>query len=614
MTTATVPFEVVRRTEYVFEPFMGSLIQLPEAMTQFRQNTEFFLAQPLEQAKNAAASGDAEVGEKLVWEWQAAHPQGAIQSEIPNAAAAQNAAPLAKPQQARNMKVAKEEERPRFYQPQIVRFFDPVAAAAEGEEGADPEEQIGPRPSNELPAELKAAIWQIDEQFRQRQKEQKQKEQEKPAKEAKRGFLRSRSAKRGEVEETQDHIRSIEIAAATRGTRWEEMAAPEPTAWVEVRPTAALSAPMAEPREAVALPVREPELPQLAAPLVESLPIAGQSAAVLAETSLSVEPQTVAAVEILPDPGQTISVVENVLAAVEELMAPAVETPTTVAQLTPPVVESLQTTDQNAAPVVPLAAIAEHVTAPLLQGEAIQKQRTAPAIEKAAAPAVVNGAPRTTRSAKAKQTTLQPPSQMDERVKATAAAISQVRPSDLRAQWGGWYAQTPIAEEAPKIAKEKPRKTKEKAKISLAMRFQKHAMSFQNWLLGEGESNDDAANQASRRRAERIVIQGMVAFYWSGGTPRPHEIVNISRTGFYLKTTELWSVETLVRMTLQKPGSDRRSKRESVSVLARVVRMDEGGVGHEFVTTEALMHSRSLDVMPSHGTNWRELDKFLEVG
>ena len=582
---ATVPFEVVRRTEYVFEPFMGSLIQLPEATMYVRQSTEFFLAQQPEQV-TIEASGGAEIGEELVWEKPSATLQAATQTENPQTAAAQNATPLVNSQQAKNKRAANEQERPRFYQPQTVRFFDPVAAAAEaeGEEGADFTAQMGPRASNELSAELKAAIWQIDEQFRQKQKEQKPKEHEKTAKETKRGFLRSRLAKRTEVQETRDDVRALEAAPATRGARWEEIAASEATAWVEARPTAASSAPLVEMREAVVPPAREPELPRLAAPLVESLPIAGQSAAMLAEASLTVEPQT----------------------------GPAVETPTTAAHLTAPAVESLPTTDQKGMQVVPSAAIVEKVTGPVAERLAIETQQTAPVIGDAAAPVVVKAVPRTTRSAKAKQIAVQPlPPQVDERLKVTAAAISQVRPADLRSQQGTVYAQTPvyaqipIAEEAPKIAKEKPRKTKEEEKLSLAMRFQ-------NWLLGEDVSKTDAANHGSRRRAERTIMPGLVAFYWSGGTPKPHEIVNISRTGFYLKTKDLWSLETLVRMTLQKPGSDR--KRESVSVLARVVRIDEEGVGHEFVTTEALMNARSLDVMPSHGTNWRELDRLLSVG
>jgi hypothetical protein len=158
--------------------------------------------------------------------------------------------------------------------------------------------------------------------------------------------------------------------------------------------------------------------------------------------------------------------------------------------------------------------------------------------------------------------------------------------------------QTPLVQEQWQIAEAAPRTTE---KPSLAMRIGR-------WLWGNVEPVGE-----SRRRAERRVVPGLLAFYWSGGTPKPHEVVNISKTGFYMRTTELWSVETLVRMTLQRPRREDRLARDSVGVLARVVRIDEGGVGHEFVTTEALMAARSLDVMPSQGTNWKELDKFLEA-
>jgi hypothetical protein len=155
------------------------------------------------------------------------------------------------------------------------------------------------------------------------------------------------------------------------------------------------------------------------------------------------------------------------------------------------------------------------------------------------------------------------------------------------------FARTKIAEEE-KLAK----KTE---KLSLMMRLQR-------WLVG-----DSPEPEGNHRRAERTSLPGLVAFYWSGGTPKPHEIVNISKTGFYLRTSELWSLETLVRMTLQRPVINVKQKRDSISVLARVVRIDQGGVGHEFVTTEALMNARSMDVMPSHGTDWKELDRFLEA-
>jgi hypothetical protein len=45
--------------------------------------------------------------------------------------------------------------------------------------------------------------------------------------------------------------------------------------------------------------------------------------------------------------------------------------------------------------------------------------------------------------------------------------------------------------------------------------------------------------------------------------------------------------------------------------LARVVRIDEGGIGHEFVTTEVLTHLRARDFLPQQGTNRKELERFL---
>ncbi len=160
--------------------------------------------------------------------------------------------------------------------------------------------------------------------------------------------------------------------------------------------------------------------------------------------------------------------------------------------------------------------------------------------------------------------------------------------------------QTPRALRQWQIAEAEPHK--KERKLPLAMRILR-------WLWGDVSQGVD-----SRRRAERKVLPGLLAFYWSGGTPKAHEVVNISKTGFYIRTTELWSVETLVRMTLQRPRTEDRQRPDSVGVLARVVRIDEGGVGHEFVTTEALKAARSLDVMPSQGTNWKELDRFLDAG
>jgi hypothetical protein len=122
---------------------------------------------------------------------------------------------------------------------------------------------------------------------------------------------------------------------------------------------------------------------------------------------------------------------------------------------------------------------------------------------------------------------------------------------------------------------------------------------LQRWL--EGPRLD------GKRRGTRRSEPGLMAFYWSGGSPEPHEVANISESGFYLRTKDHWSPDTLVRMILQRKADPRHS----IRILARVVRVDKGGVGHEFVTTEALMHLGAREVIPDQGTDQRALERFL---
>ena len=423
---ATAPFEVVRRAEFVFEPFMGSLIQLPEVRMERAQSTEFFLPQSPMHAEAATASANAEARVDAAW----------------------------------------------------------------------------------LPAELRAANLQIEEQQRPSQKER-----EKPAQEKKRGLLKPGSAQRAEVPKTQDDSRVHEITPAKSTARWEEIAAPAPTASHPVNTGLT------------------------AADAVQTAAKAGQQA---------VDRELTAALSAPIVPTEEATPTEEAIPA-QEVVALREAVPTREADI------------KFEAPESPPFKMADSLTTKPAEEE-----------EKAAGLEL-------------------PVSQPVSKVAADAAS----------AAWEVELAQALLAQ-APIAEEEEPRKKKEK--LSLATRLER-------WLVGEAPTLD-----GNRRRAERRILPGLVAFYWSGGVPRPHEIVNISKTGFYMKTTEFWSVETLVRMTLQRPVSDEKRKRGSVSVLARVVRIDQGGVGHEFVTTEALMSSRSLDVMPSQGTDWRELDRFLDVG
>jgi len=147
------------------------------------------------------------------------------------------------------------------------------------------------------------------------------------------------------------------------------------------------------------------------------------------------------------------------------------------------------------------------------------------------------------------------------------------------------------AEEAPHEAKSKTRE-----KLSLTTRFQR-------WL--------DAGSDSNRRKSSRVRSPGLVAYYWSGGTPKPYQIADISASGFYLLTEDRWVPQTMLRVTLQRPDKEEGHPRHSITVLAKVVRVDSTGAGHEFVMTESL-NRRTLDILPDQGTDRKALERFLQ--
>ena len=110
---------------------------------------------------------------------------------------------------------------------------------------------------------------------------------------------------------------------------------------------------------------------------------------------------------------------------------------------------------------------------------------------------------------------------------------------------------------------------------------------FLRWLDADNPT-PDIEIPGDRRRSRRHPVPGLVAYYWTGGTPQAHPIGDISSTGFYLLTKERWVPETLIRMTLQRPGPKGDKAEEAISVISKVVRWDEEGVGYEFVASKAL--------------------------
>lgn len=124
---------------------------------------------------------------------------------------------------------------------------------------------------------------------------------------------------------------------------------------------------------------------------------------------------------------------------------------------------------------------------------------------------------------------------------------------------------------------------------------------IQNWL----------SSSSDRRRAPRQPLPGVVAYYWTGSTPRAYQIADISSTGFYVLTEERWFPGTMVLMTLQRIDSSGKNLNDSIAVQSRVVRWGSDGLGLAFVVSKAV-DPHSGESIRENGANKRTLERFLE--
>ena len=125
---------------------------------------------------------------------------------------------------------------------------------------------------------------------------------------------------------------------------------------------------------------------------------------------------------------------------------------------------------------------------------------------------------------------------------------------------------------------------------------------FQRWLKPVAPPSD-------RRRAHRRYVPGVAAYFYTGGAPKPYEVADISMSGFYLVTDERWMPGTMIQMTLQKPCA-RGERKQSIAVLAKIVRKGTDGVGAEFVMPETL-DQHGYAVPPERTTDRVSLARFL---
>ncbi len=97
---------------------------------------------------------------------------------------------------------------------------------------------------------------------------------------------------------------------------------------------------------------------------------------------------------------------------------------------------------------------------------------------------------------------------------------------------------------------------------------------------------EEEGGDIDRRRADRHTLPGLVAYFFTGGSPEPQRIANISVMGFYLETDERWMPGTVVRMTLQRQGSKGDDPADTITVNSRIVRWGSDGEGFEFILTD----------------------------
>jgi len=114
------------------------------------------------------------------------------------------------------------------------------------------------------------------------------------------------------------------------------------------------------------------------------------------------------------------------------------------------------------------------------------------------------------------------------------------------------------------------------------------------------------------RKNARQMVSGLAAYFWTGATPRPHTIRDISPTGLYVVTEERWYPGTLIQMTLQKIGTGRPKTDLSIALMARALRWGNDGVGLEFVVQSRPNH-RNGDAIHAEGATREKLDRFFEL-
>ncbi len=115
------------------------------------------------------------------------------------------------------------------------------------------------------------------------------------------------------------------------------------------------------------------------------------------------------------------------------------------------------------------------------------------------------------------------------------------------------------------------------------------------------------------RKAARESLPGLIAYYFTGGTPRGHPVRDISAKGMFIVTDDRWYAGTVLRVTLTDQHDPRVER--SITVNAKVVRSASDGVGLEFVLQDPDCPSGlTLERMEwANGMAPEQIEEFLRI-
>jgi hypothetical protein len=197
-----------------------------------------------------------------------------------------------------------------------------------------------------------------------------------------------------------------------------------------------------------------------------------------------------------------------------------------------------------------------------------------------------------------------PPSAIEERIKtgvdpAPAAPVKITRPESAANGPAPVKTETAVEKEA---GTDRPAPS-----LPIEMNTWKKRSETRNWF-----TNLLLGNPADPRRALRESLPGLIAYFFTGGTPAPHEVRDISVTGMYIITDEGWYPGTVVRVTLtdrDHPTNDR-----TFTVNAKAIRRGRDGVGLEFILEkENQLRSENAQISErTLGANHARVEAFLE--